>query len=181
MKKGLSLFLAFIFVVGIYTSAPLTANAASVDDLTFELKEDSLSYYVTDCSEEASGEIIIPDTYNGLPVTSIGQEAFAYCSSLTSVTIPDSVTDIGDYAFSYCESLTSVTIPDSVTDMGDYTFSCCESLTSINIPDSVTSIGEVSFCYCTSLSSITIPDSVTSIGGTTFYNCYSLTNVNINF
>ncbi|MBR5956777.1 MAG: leucine-rich repeat domain-containing protein, partial [Salinivirgaceae bacterium] len=57
--------------------------------------------------------------------TSIGDEAFSVCSSLTSVTIPESVTSIGDYAFSGCSSLTPVTIPESVTSIGDEAFSGC--------------------------------------------------------
>ena len=89
--------------------------------------------------------------------------------------IPDSVTSIGEQAFRACRSLTSITIPDSVTNIGEYAFVDCESLTSITIPDRVTSIGTYMFCRCKSLASITIPDSVTSIGrkaveGTAFYN-----------
>ncbi|MFR6424693.1 MAG: leucine-rich repeat domain-containing protein [Oscillospiraceae bacterium] len=56
-----------------------------------------------------------------------------------------------------CTSLTSVTIPDSVTSIGEYAFSGCTSLTSVTIPDSVTSIGECAFYECTSLTSVTIP------------------------
>ena len=64
-------------------------------------------------------------------VTTIGEDAFYWCDSLTSVTIPDSVTTIGDRAFSECYSLTSVTIPDSVTSIRDEAFSYCSSLTSV--------------------------------------------------
>ncbi|MBR2876312.1 MAG: hypothetical protein IKC01_04170, partial [Clostridia bacterium] len=92
MKKVLSLVLAFVFVVGICASAPITANAASVDDLTFELNENGTMYKVKDCNEDASGELVIPSTYNGLPVTLIGSSAFEDCRYLTSITIPDSVT-----------------------------------------------------------------------------------------
>ena len=63
--------------------------------------------------------VVIPETYEGLPVTSIGDYAFAYCDSLTSVTIPDSVTSIGNRAFYDCSGLTSVTIPDGVTSIGE--------------------------------------------------------------
>ena len=74
MKKLLSLIWVFVFVIGVCFSAPFTlkVNAASVDDLTFQLNSDGQSYYVSGCSASASGEIVIPATYNGLPVTSIG-------------------------------------------------------------------------------------------------------------
>ena len=110
--------------------------------------------------------------------TSIGEHAFFDFSSLTSVTIPDSVTSIGNDAFYGCSDLTSITIPDSVTDIGDYAFSGCSGLTSITIPDSVTSIGEGAFYGCSGLTSITIPDSVTSIGRLVFGYCSELTTIN---
>ena len=109
----------------------------------------------------------------------IADEAFSYCSSLTSVTVPDSVTSIGSYAFSYCSSLTSVTIGNGVTRIGYSTFKDCTSLTSITIPDGVTKINDYTFSGCTSLASVTIPDSVASIGYYAFGNCSSLTSVTI--
>ena len=110
-------------------------------------------------------------------VTTIGNGAFRSCTSLTSVTIPDSVTTIGEWAFYKCYSLTSVTLPDSVTSIGNYAFWDCTSLTSVTIPDSVTTIGDYAFRSCTSLTSVTLPDSVTTIGYAAFYGCNSLTSV----
>ena len=102
----------------------------------------------------------IPETvtYNGTTysVTSIGDKAFMYCTSLTSITIPNSVTSIGGYAFYDCSSLTSVTLPNSVTSIGEYAFSGCSSLTSITFPNSVTSIGDGAFWHCSSLTSIVV-------------------------
>ena len=118
--------------------------------------------------------VTIPDS-----VTTIGNSAFEYCSRLTSVTIPDSVTTIGYEAFAWCCILTSVTIGDSVTTIGDYAFSDCFSLTSVTIPDSVTEIGDSAFEYCSRLTSVTIGDSVTTIGKWAFRNCDSLTSVTI--
>ncbi len=89
----------------------------------------------------SGGAVTIPDTTNGVPVTSIGESAFNSCSSLTSVTIGSNVTSIGDDAFNYCYSLTSVTLPNSVTVIGDSAFAQCTSITSFTIGANVTTIG----------------------------------------
>ena len=125
-----------------------------------------------DCTSLHS--ITIPDS-----VTSIGNGAFWQCESLTSITIPDGVTSIGDEAFFLCVSLTDVTIPNSVTSIGNGAFYVCKSLTSITIPDSVTSIGDLAFGGCTNLTSVTIPYSVNSIGEQVFYRCRCLTSIKI--
>ena len=115
-------------------------------------------------------------TFDG-DVTTIGDFAFVYCDSLTSVTIGDSVTTIGIQAFDGCSSLTSVTIPDSVTTIRDYAFRGCRSLTSVTIPDRVTTIGVWAFSGCSSLTSATIGEGVTTIGLYAFYDCSRLTSV----
>ena len=112
-------------------------------------------------------------------ITAIGDGAFYYCKSLTSVSIPDSVTAIGDRAFYYCKSLTSVSIPDSVSAIGDSAFFSCDSLTSVSIPDSVTSIGDHAFSYCDSLTSVSIPDSVEQIGTNPFSSCSKLKTISV--
>ena len=81
----------------------------------------------------------------GSAVTSIGDNAFWECGSLTSVTIPNSVTSVGKFAFLSCSGLTSVTIPDSMTSIGQSAFGGCSGLTSVEIPNSVTSIGSSAF------------------------------------
>ena len=97
--------------------------------------------------------------------------------SQTSYTIPDSVTSIGYEAFKYCTGLTSITIPNSVTSIGERAFWDCTGLTSITIPNSVTSIGYRAFYKCTGLTSITIPNSVTRIGNGAFEHCTGLKDV----
>ena len=123
---------------------------------------------------KAGGSYPIPDR-----VTSIGDDAFQYCTGLQSVTIPTSVISIGIEAFEACGSLTSLTIPDSVTSIGGEAFQQCTSLTSVAMPDSVTSLGYWAFYGCTSLTNITIPNGVTSLGELTFWGCTSLTSVTI--
>ena len=128
-----------------------------------------------------SGALTIPSTVSNnsttYSVTSIGERAFASCTGLTSVTIPNSIISIGSEAFYSCTGLTSVIIPNSVTVL-DGTFSDCTSLTSVTIPNSVTMIVGT-FSGCTSLTSVTIPNSVTVIGTFAFYGCNSLTSVTI--
>ena len=142
-----------------------------------------VTYYSSVSNNYVNGDVVIPSSveYNGTTysVTSIGNDAFSYCSSLTSVTIPNSVTFIERYTFRNCSSLTSVTIPNSVTSIGDDAFSGCSSLTSVTIPNSVTSIGSNAFENCSGLSSVTIPTGVTSIGSNAFKNCSGLTSVTI--
>ena len=125
-------------------------------------------------SAALDGDLVLP---NDGSITSICDRAFIYCTSLTSIVIPDSVTSIGSHAFRACQSLTSIEIPDSVINIGNYAFEYCISLTSMVISDSVISIGEGAFRACTSLISIVIPDNVTFIGYRTFYECPSLTSI----
>ena len=78
---------------------------------------------------------------------------------------------INEYLFNGCSSLTSITIPNSVKSIGHVTFAGCSSLTSITIPNAVTEIAFSTFTTCSSLTSITIPNSVKSIGNNSFSNC----------
>jgi len=127
----------------------------------------------------SGGAATIPSTIYGLPVTSIGEDAFYNNTSLTSVTIPNSVTSIGAAAFNYCSRLTNVIIGDSVTNIGNEAFANCSALTSVTIPNRVTSLGDYAFYGCTAMTSVTIGNSVTSIGEEAFYECVRLTNVTI--
>ena len=138
------------------------------------------TYEVVDIGTATNVEnLIIPSTYQGKAVTSIGDYAFRDCTNLITVTIPDSVTNIEHGAFIRCSSLTKITIPDGVIDIMDSTFGGCSSLTEITIPDSVTNIRNYAFSECSSLTEIIIPDSVTTIGPASFGNCTNLTSVTI--
>jgi hypothetical protein len=126
----------------------------------------------------SAGAISITNTINGLPVTSIGTNAFEH-GDLTGITIPNSVTNIGGWAFLNCDRLASATLGDGVNSISEDVFNGCISLADFIIPNSVTNIGQEAFMYCTNMSSITIPNSVTSIGYGAFEFCYSLTSATI--
>ncbi len=169
------------------------------EGLEYTINSDGQSCHLSGIGIATDTDIVVPETHQGYPVTSIGfyalsraditsitipnsvtsidSHAFYYCTYLKSITIPDSVKSIGYNAFSQCYSLTSVTIPNSVTSIGNEVFVGCSSLTSITIPDRVKSIGDYAFKGCKSLTSVTIPKSVTNIGLSAFSNCYKLTSI----
>ena len=157
-------------------SVATTAGAESYGDYSYKVLDNGtveISRYTGNATV-----VNIPSRINGRRVTSIGEGAFCYCRSLTSITIPDSVTSIGDMAFGHCYNLISIAIPDSVTSIDD-AFYCCSSLTSIMLPEGLTSIGSGTFYGCSNLTSITIPDRVTSIGDSAFIYCSNLTAINV--
>lgn len=124
-------------------------------------------------------DIKIPSVYNGEKVTSIGDEAFWRCNSLTSITIPNSVKSIGDRAFFGCDSLTSITIPEGVMFIDAFAFYGCSSLTSIVLPNGITEIACYAFSECSSLIDIYLPNRLKEIREGAFYNCRSLTSITI--
>lgn len=160
-----------------FDGASVSASAETYGDYEYKILDNGTveitKYTGTD------EKVVVPSTINGKKVTSIGKSAFFYCTSLTSIAIPNSVTSIGESAFYECKSLTSITLPNTIISIGNGTFSYCKNLKSITIPDSVKSIGEYAFCDCASLTSIKIPDSVTSISDWAFTTCTGLTSVTI--
>lgn len=104
-------------------------------------------------------------------VTSIGYWAFADCPQLATITIPNSVTSISDAAFSNCTSLNLVDLSSNLSEINGYLFENCSSLTSLSIPSSVSFIGCYAFKGCTGLTSMIIPNSITRIFANAFEGC----------
>ena len=178
MKKLLSVFLTICLFFSTTPYSAINVFADTSEDYTYVVLNGEVT--ITGVNTSISGDITIPSTLGGYPVTSIGDYAFFRCFELTSVTIPYSVTRIGYYAFNYCYALESVTMGNNVTIIGDGAFAYCAELNSITIPDSVESIGNGAFYWCDSLTGINIPDNVESIGNEVFYCCDNLTDISVN-
>ena len=141
--------------------------------------EENLS--VLDLSEAkivAGGDYYYYDNlFNNKVYTSndeIGEYAFAYCSGLTSLTLPVGITSIGEFAFSGCSGLTSLTLPAGITSIGEYAFSGCSGLTSLTLPAGITSIDKYAFSGCSRLTSIYVyAEKVPRIGRYAFEGCAS--------
>lgn len=128
-----------------------------------------------------TGNVIIPDsiTYNGIkrPVTAIDDYAFCCCTTIVTMTLPNTLETIGVRAFYYCYSMTAIFNLNNVSTIGDYAFGKCSSLMSINMGDSILSLGNSAFQECTSLSSITIPNGITTLGLSLFEDCHNLSTI----
>jgi hypothetical protein len=130
---------------GIFIVDADNINYSSLDGVLFNKTKTKLLH----CPNSKTGDYTIPSS-----VTSIGDQAFRGCYSLTSINIPSNVNFIGIWAFMDCISLTAITIPPSVTILGNGTFLSCRGLTSITIPSTIQKIEESAFEYCMNLKSI---------------------------
>lgn len=144
-----------------------------------EYVQNGEAYYIAGIGSCTDTQIIIPETYNGLPVKAIGEYAFHQNTAITEITVPGSIRTIGDWAFEGCTSLSKVVLEPGVHSIGGAAFRSCTSLTEITIPVSVSSIKFSAFSACTSLSNVTIGNNVMEIGDAAFSDCTSLTAITI--
>jgi len=160
-----------------------TIHCAAPWYLSYEIVDGEAT--ITSCDISVEEDIVLPDTVGGYPVTTIGENAFRNCISLTEITIPNSVTTIGDSAFQYCESLTTVNIPDSVTSVGSNAFDGCYSL-NYNQYDNAYYLGNAENPYyalvkatSTTASSCKVHKDTQLICGTAFLNCSNMVDISI--
>ena len=165
MKKKILLALMLIMLT-IIALGTISVSAATSGYYTYSVSNKIVT--ITDCDTSISGEIVIPDTLGGYPVTYIDDSAFSGCTNLTGVTMPNSIKSIGSDAFYKCSNLVSVTLSKNLNEMGDHAFAYCTKLESIDIPDSVTFIDSYAFYDCRSLSRVKILSSVKRIGSYAF-------------
>lgn len=142
MKKLILFTLSLLLASTFLPFSQICANALTEGDFEYEISDGgaALKGYRGD-----SADVTVPDYLGGYPVTSIGDRAFSYCTSLVSIDIPEGVKSIGGSAFNGCSKLESINIPEGVTSIGDLAFNGCSGLVSIVIPKRVTYIGDSTF------------------------------------
>jgi hypothetical protein len=175
----------------VFTDDDFSFSAAGTPGLAYRLITSGANAgtYRVSSGTATGGDVVISAIYNGKPVTEIGNSAFNYFNTLTSVIIPASVTSIGDNAFGSCTSLTGITIPSSVTSIGKDAFGGCTSLTGITVAannPNYSSEGGILYDKAkttliqappaTISGNVTIPSSVTTIGDNAFFGT-SLTGI----
>ena len=161
-----------------YTSGGNAVEGNDSQGLLFSPINSNTAYSVSKGTATAT-TIVIPATFNELPVTTIAVDGFRnYPTDLTSITIPASVTTIRDTAFRSLTNLANVTFAagSQLETIGVEAFRGCSNLSSITLPANLKTINGDAF-YSTNLSSITIPTSVTTINGSVFVACNNLTEI----
>ena len=136
------------------TSSTATTNGSQ--GLDYVLSDDGNSYIVSGIGSCADADLVIPATYEGLPVTAIADLAFDNCNQLTSVTLPDSIRTLGRYAFNYCQNMVSVNIPTGITTLTWGVFQGCRALATLTSPASVTNIERYAINDCSGLTQIVV-------------------------
>lgn len=160
------------------TDEPEPSVPVPVDEnLTFK-KTDDGTYAVTGYIDQNAVEIVIPDAYNGIPVTEIRYESFSCCTKLERITIPDTVTKIGANAFEHCISLKEIALPAGLTEIGNDAF-YNSGLVSISIPGSVGTIGTGAFSYSESLTTVVLGEGTMELEDSAFESCTALTSITL--
>lgn len=167
---------AFLAVAMLLTLLPAAAFAAPAPESDFEYGVSDGRAIITKY-KGAGGTVEIPATLGGYPVKAMGMHAFVECTSLKSVSMPESVTWIGNSAFIGCTGLESVKLPAGLKSIGEKAFYSCTSLTSVVIPDKVTSIADLAFYGCLNLESITVPAGITTLDSSFVYGCTNLKKI----
>ena len=139
-------------------------NAFTNGNIDFALNSDGASYKILKCRDPQITEFEVPATFNGKPVTVIGECSFSDVRTLEKIIIPSSVVEIERAAFINCHALTDVELSEGLKIIGESAFSSCITLEAITLPATVESIGDNAFLYCYEFKSLELPESVTSIG-----------------
>lgn len=173
MKKLTALLCAFTLLLTLASFFTACNHDKPSEGLEFQLNPGGASYSVIGLGTCKDSRIVVPSTYEELPVTEIGAAAF-YDTSIKSVVLPEGITSIEAWAFEKCKKLTSVVLPEGLTSIGYGAFYTCDKIKSLKIPSTVKNIDGKAFASCGGLTEILLPDSVTTIGDGAFSDCYNV-------
>ncbi len=160
-------------------SKPLSFIREKEPGMVFTLNKEGTAYELSS-KGEATGAIVIPDTYRGKPVTSIGEKAFFNKSDVMSVTFGRNIVSIGDFAFANCSYLTEMSLPTGLTHIGESAFASCRLLAGdLVIPDGVEVVAKSAFSYCGSIDSVSFGSGVKRIEELAFADCKKLVSLSL--
>ncbi|MBR1983896.1 MAG: leucine-rich repeat protein [Clostridia bacterium] len=177
MKRRIITSLALCFVLIMSTFSFLGCTRASTDYYT--LSDDGTYYSFTGSAEFAETEYTILSEIKGIPVTEIGQAALSQNTTITKITIPDSVTKMRNNAFSKCGELAEVSIGAGITTLPDSAFAGCSKLTTVTFSEGLEKISRSAFANCIKLDNISFPSTLTTLGEKVFYRCRGLSTITL--
>ncbi len=163
MKKALCMLLALIFMVGTIPAFADEGEAVRVvyENITYEIKDGQATAVSAD-KEKLSGQVVIPQSVEGCPVTELGNYLFKG-SSITKAEVPEGVKKINYGAFDDCKNLEEISLPESLEIIGGYTFFQCSMLKEISLPKGLRVIGERAFQECALMEEMHLPENLEKI------------------
>ena len=201
-KKSLTILLASsIIIASVFANEmSVLADSSEKSNGVYNYTENSDGTITINKYVGTALSVNIPASIDGGTITAIGSFAFESCTSITDISIPESVTTIGSYAFSGCSGLTGISVPESVTKINTDAFDGCTfasifipksvtycefafgnmpNLKSVTLEDGAASVPDFFLDGCKYIQQFTVPNSVTTIGSYAFSGCSSLTGISI--
>ncbi|MCM1132428.1 MAG: leucine-rich repeat domain-containing protein [Ruminococcus flavefaciens] len=182
IRKFISALIGFAMLtsfapISAYAVEGLQSAEEELTDGVFTYELVNGTYTITKCSTSAIVGTV-PELRNGYAVTAIADYAFANCTAIASLEIPDTITSIGDSAFVSCTSLKKIRLPERIDKISNGMFMGCSLLGEIDIPDSVKTIESYAFYNCSALKEVELPENLATIEPMAFAECSSIETIN---
>lgn len=175
VRKLLSSLLSLLLAISCFFTFSLADEVLVEGDYEYTVTDGEV--IITKYTGEG-GNVTIPSTLGGLPVTTIGSFAILNVSTIESIVIPEGVTTILGQAFAGC-SMKKIVLPESLTEIGKAAFCFCTKLENVSIPLGITIIEDNTFQECSSLTEVLLPEGITTIKKEAFVNCSNLKKITL--
>ena len=136
-------------------------------------------YSISPIKSKLSSTVILPETFDGVPIVAIEKDAFKDCDALKEIIMSDNIITIGEGAFESCTSLSTIKFSKSLKTIGQSAFENCVSIKELMLPESIEIVGSWAFKNCSNLLSVNIPKSLLQISSSTFADCSNLKSIHI--